>query len=330
MSDLYEIEHGRGLHAFLRLPGCAACQQVPELPPAIPPDLPAAPSPRPPTAVGDLQPIGAGLKRIIARIKVDQPDVPDEGPRGIDGGPWCERCHGARWLRLDVADRTDPNFGKTIQCPDCRSGYLLQRNLERMIGGVPSKYRDCTFDNFPATRAAQRTLIGQLRHWLTDPHAPWLYLFGPTGTGKTSLAVAVLRESMEQLLLSGAFKMAPDVLELLRDTYRTREAYEADEHDMLDLLRECDLLVLDDLGSEHHKPGQEDWADEKLFQVIAGRDANKRRTIITSNLSLSELREHLGHPRTPSRIEEMCQGRWVIDMTGLPDLRRRGRVALIS
>jgi DNA replication protein DnaC len=74
------------------------------------------------------------------------------------------------------------------------------------------------------------------------------------------------------------------------------------------------VLVLDDLGSEKAS----DWVSEKLFQVIGNRHDHAKRTIITSNLDLRALADHLGHPRTPSRIGELAD---VIDLSKMPNLR---------
>lgn len=40
--------------------------------------------------------------------------------------PDCGSCGGAGWLRLEVADRNDPAFGKAVRCPTCNSAPLAE------------------------------------------------------------------------------------------------------------------------------------------------------------------------------------------------------------
>jgi DNA replication protein DnaC len=62
------------------------------------------------------------------------------------------------------------------------------------------------------------------------------------------------------------------------------------------------LLVLDDIGSE--KPTE--WARERLTQLIGHRYDNELCTLISSNLTLAELKEHIDPiGRITSRIKGM-------------------------
>ena len=66
----------------------------------------------------------------------------------------------------------------------------------------------------------------------------------------------------------------------------------------------CDLLILDDFGMER----QTDYAREQVFNIIDGRYLAQKPLIVTTNLSLSELK----HPRDTTemrifdRVLELC------------------------
>lgn len=66
----------------------------------------------------------------------------------------------------------------------------------------------------------------------------------------------------------------------------------------------CDLLILDDFGMER----QTDYAREQVFNIIDGRYLARKPLIVTTNLSLSELK----HPRDTTemrifdRVLELC------------------------
>lgn len=72
----------------------------------------------------------------------------------------------------------------------------------------------------------------------------------------------------------------------------------------LNSLLHCDLLILDDFGMER----QTDYAREQVFNIIDGRYLAGKPLIVTTNLSLQELK----HPKTMAeqrifdRVLELC------------------------
>lgn len=156
-----------------------------------------------------------------------------------------------------------------------------------------------------------------------EPWQPWLYISGDVGAGKTGAVVPFLLEHIRRGN-TGAFITVPDWLASIRDSYGSGSVG-ADEVSPAYAYQEVGLLVLDDMGVERVT----DWAVEQLFMLINYRATHRRRTIITSNLNLHDLRQKLSHEdrgrRIPSRIQEMCWGdQWVISLHG-PDLRLRGK-----
>lgn len=326
---LVETEHEAGLHKLYQPRQCGAC--FPDGSP--PPEPTAAPQPQAQQAsataavpsVGGMQSLSSAIERLRTRFprlaEVD-PSVLDEPLPPPDGGPYCTVCKGFRFLRRDLPT-TDADFGKLFPCPDCNRGFLLQQRLEKLWGALPDLFRGWTLETFCALSKAHAAIGLEVQSdWIDDPAQPWMFISGESGRGKTGLAVALMHE----LTIRGKtalLKVMPDLLETLRRSYSTREAYEADGSPWLASLYQVDLLVLDDLGSEYHK-GPEDWAAEKIFQVIGGRHDRRMRTIVTSNYDLATLKERLGHARTPSRIDELAGERWSLDFSRLPNVRRKG------
>jgi DNA replication protein DnaC len=111
-------------------------------------------------------------------------------------------------------------------------------------------------------------------------------LLGATGTGKTSLAVAVLGRVAAELE-DGMFLTAPGLVRAVFADMRGRGSRVSER------AIETAVLILDDLGSER---GSE-FAAAEVSAVLCARYDHVRPTIVTSNLSLEDL-----EPRVASRL----------------------------
>lgn len=72
----------------------------------------------------------------------------------------------------------------------------------------------------------------------------------------------------------------------------------------LDGFRTCDLLILDDFGMERRT----EYAQEQVFNIIDGRYVSRKPLIVTTNLSLNELKHpaDMVQQRIFDRVLEMC------------------------
>lgn len=77
-----------------------------------------------------------------------------------------------------------------------------------------------------------------------------------------------------------------------------------DEEELIDRLTEPDLLILDDLGAERNT----DFALEKVYNVIDSRYRSRKPIILTTNLTLKEMKENtdIRYARIYDRVFEMC------------------------
>jgi len=95
------------------------------------------------------------------------------------------------------------------------------------------------------------------------------------------------------------FISVPELLLEIRDSYRGNEI---SEKAIIDKYSWGDVLVLDNLGVEKTS----DWVLQTLYTIIDRRYREELRTIITSNLSIEEIREKLDD-KIASRIVGMCR-----------------------
>lgn len=123
-----------------------------------------------------------------------------------------------------------------------------------------------------------------------------IYLFGSPGRGKTHLAAGLLRELLQKEVFCIYVKCA-ELLPSLRSHFRG-----GDKEKVVAPLLEADFLVLDDLGAEE----KQGWFLDDLYRVLDHRMEWLLPTVITSNLSLTEVKARYG-VRVTSRIERMCR-----------------------
>lgn len=129
-----------------------------------------------------------------------------------------------------------------------------------------------------------------------------LYLAGDFGTGKTFLASYMLYE-LAKSGYSGVIVYMPDFVEDLKsmfgDSQRLKET--------VDLLKETDLLVFDDIGAEHLNA----WTRDHVLGTILNYRMNRKPTFYTSNHDLDGLQRHFSF--TAREGEDEYRGQRLMD-----------------
>lgn len=137
----------------------------------------------------------------------------------------------------------------------------------------------------------------------------FLVLAGPTGVGKTHLALAIAWEWFEDGF-GVLFTRVDDLLDWLRQGYD-----DGSYHQRLERLRRYQLLVLDDLGTEHAK----DWAGEKIDRIVDWRYIGRKPLVVTTNAKSEDLA-----PRVASRLaDHSCS---VVVQMDAEDYRTQGMI----
>jgi DNA replication protein DnaC len=188
-----------------------------------------------------------------------------------------------------------PDFGALVAC-ECRKRAERQQDQEELyrVSNLGA-YRRCTFETFhplpevaAALAAAQEFAAGL---------AGWLILCGRFGCGKTHLAASIANVALGQGTMT-YFAVVPDLLDHLRATFGPTSDISYDER--FEQVREAELLILDDLGTENATP----WVREKLYQIINYRWIARRPTVVTTNVPFSQM-----DPRIVSRLrdQDLCR-----------------------
>ena len=249
----------------------------------------------------------------------------------------CEKCKETPgFILTEYAD------GRT-GAAKCDCGVVSYQQAVKGRANIPEAYETASLDNFKVldsyARSRFTTALNDVRTYIREfptvlPSG--LLFIGPTGTGKTHLAVATLRGLLDRGF-EGVFFNFSKLLDHIRAGWKPdagtmdRAAYS--------LAEETPILVLDDLGAHRVK----DWVEDTVTEIITERCNNRLATIFTTNLpdtytgdpsspldahsqwkqSVEQykykrtLEEHIG-ARARSRLFEMCK---VIEMDG-PDYRQ--------
>ena len=123
----------------------------------------------------------------------------------------------------------------------------------------------------------------------TYSHDPmgWLVISGPSGTGKTHLAAAIVN----RLITESKPAKFINVSDLLKQM-RLEIDYENSDHvneNLLDHLSNAPMLILDDLGTH----SRTHWAEEQLDQLFGHRYDRRLPTVITTSEKIEDLPERL-------------------------------------
>ncbi len=223
------------------------------------------------------------------------------------------------------ADYLEPVY----DCPDCRdTGYIngrkchcfrqaeisllyeqsnISRQLEKENFSTLSYeyYQGEDLRRFQGAVEAGKKLI---ENYDFDYHN--LFFYGTVGTGKSFLSGCIAKELIEtghSVIYFSAVRFFETLSQISFD-YKNKDEL----HGMYDDLYQCDLLIIDDLGTELTN----NFVTTQLFSCLNERHMRRKPTIISTNLSLEELRNRYSD-RIFSRIMSNYQ---VYKLSG-PDIR---------
>jgi len=192
----------------------------------------------------------------------------------------CRLCHGTGYK---MVARPDGAGTMAVAC-DCGMEERASRVMDR--ARIPKRYEHCDFESYSTdvSENPQHTSSLKAAKMFAEKFVAeypgsgekGLMLMGPSGVGKTHLAVACLKE----LIRRGHQGLFCDYRELLKDIQASyNPGSESTELRILEPIRTAEVLVVDDLGAS--KPSA--WVLDTIGLVLNARYNSRLTTLITTN-----------------------------------------------
>lgn len=213
----------------------------------------------------------------------------------VDGPVICALCGGSGWK--DVTSVAEKRVTRCDCFLEAQAKYLLES------ARIPARYVECDFstyqtsgnDGLAATKIRVETWTAQ---YPLDRNG--LLFVGPSGVGKTHLAVAALKRLADK----GFHCLFCDYRELLKQIQNSYDpSVQTTELELLRPVFETEVVLLDDLGAV--KPSE--WVWDTVSIILNTRYNEKRTTLITSNFldGPSAAAEAISGARRASREETL-------------------------
>lgn len=200
--------------------------------------------------------------------------------------PACKRCNDTGWK-------------DGVMCRCLRDYYAREQNAElsQLLDLGHQSFETFNFDfysrqTFPGKNASPYQRMEKnydaCRDYANEfsPKSGNLLLSGAPGLGKTFLSASIARVVSDSGH-SVVYDTATHIFERMEAQKFRRDA---DEEDDTQRYFKCDLLILDDLGTEM----MSSFVQSALYQLINTRLLENRKTIISSNLNPDEMGKRYG------------------------------------
>lgn len=235
-----------------------------------------------------------------------QSNMQDQGDYIENGLLQCGKCHTTKECVVQLFGQN-----KIVYCL-CKcekekrdkelAEYLRDEELRHIEQLKISGIQDRNIYNFTFENAEENSYINKAKKYCKNWEEIYknnngLLLWGDVGTGKTFMAGCIANELIKN-------KVPVMMTSLVKIINNLQGFVIADKNEYLNSLNRFNLLILDDLGAER----QSDFALEQVFNVIDSRYKSGKPVIITTNLSLQELKNpsDIKYKRIYDRILEMC------------------------
>lgn len=176
--------------------------------------------------------------------------------------------------------------------------FLNQVSRSKANGLQDKSLREYTFSNDKGYNPEIQKAHDYVAHWEEmKSKSIGLLLWGDVGTGKSFFAGCIANALLEQgvpVLMTNFSRILNSLSGLYSD----------EKNQLIDSLNKYSLLIIDDLGIARNT----EFALEQVFNIIDSRYRSKLPLIVTTNMTLDELKhpQDLARTRIYDRVLERC------------------------
>lgn len=249
-----------------------------------------------------------GFLDVISAPKKESGDYYD-----AEGFLMCGRCHTRKQIDIPCSETVRPGgiwrVPVSCKCAEEAQWRAAEEERKKQLAGIGKKLFEksglnaaCAFamDKEPESNASLicRRYIAKLDEAIEAGLG--ILFHGGVGTGKTFYAQCIGNAAVRRCK-SVLFKGVSDIL----------LAEKSVQEDILRRAGQCDLLILDDIGTQR----KNSYGDEVLYNVIDTRYKSGKLLIATTNLSVTEMEScaEISNRRIYDRLLEMCPIRVKVD-----------------
>ena len=239
---------------------------------------------------------------------LDEAELPDGY---LDDSPVCTLCSGTGYIGSRMCE--------------CLQELCRQEQKRELASLLPTGRE--RFDNFsmevyperfyPELGMSARTLMQKNLNYCKkyamefQPGARSLLFSGATGLGKTFLSACIARQVAE-----GGHSVVYATAGKLFSDYEAVKCERAEPESLRDY-RDCDLLIIDDLGTEMTT----EFVKAALYEIVNSRLLERKTTVISTNLNEQDLEERYG-----GQIASRLQGSYRVLYFLGDDIRRLRKI----
>ena len=250
------------------------------------------------------------LEAVVRTARANAPVQPDDYT-DEEGFLCCGKCRTRKEAEIEIKDK-NIKIKVPVSCR-CRAEQIRRDEEEqkkkddmRLIRQLKEqslmdeRLKKATFSSFVTTEHNARNLKLCRRYaehfdeMLAKDQG--LLMYGPVGTGKTFAAACIANHLLDLSI--------PVVMTSFVKLLDTMQSFKDEDSALISKLNRAKLLIIDDLGAERST----DFALEKVYNIIDSRYRSKRPIILTTNLSLEEMKQSVDtrYMRIYDRIFELC------------------------
>ncbi len=210
-------------------------------------------------------------------------------------------------LKAEKEQLTPAGYTVDYDCTLCNDSGILDGKPCKCIESAAKKlqfnklssvapFNECSIDNFNldyysdkgdgtiSPRLRMEKNLAYIKKYINNfPTGENLLLVGATGLGKTHISIAIANEVIDKGY--GVFYSSAEYL--ITKLQKEKFGKTNDDTSYNDAAIECDLLILDDLGTEFNTQ----FSKSIIYDIVNTRILTKKPTIINTNLSMHEIKE---------------------------------------